>query len=225
MSSRRALWVSIAVIVLYWAISATRHLFGPNSMPGSVASIALQVSIRAAIVLGVVWFLLRTNDEALGDLGLRLDVSARGILAVVLASAGIFVVANVVLGGVFSALWGSGGPPPIQTLFRDPHDAPAWIFSAIVGGGFAEELERAFILTRFEKAFGRSGLAVAVIVDSAVFGLGHIYQGRGSAMSSGCTGLMLALIFLRRRRVADAMAVHALFDLFGIAAAYALYAR
>jgi membrane protease YdiL (CAAX protease family) len=221
MPSRRVLWVSIAVIVAYWAVSATRHLLGPNPMPSSVASIALQVSIRAAIVLGVVWFLLRRNDETLGDLGLRFDLSIRGVVTLVLASGGMFVVANVVL----PALWGSGGPPPIQDLFRDPRDAPAWIFSAIVGGGFAEELERAFILTRFEKAFGRSGLVVAVIADSAVFGLGHLYQGRGSALSSGVTGLMLALIFLRRRRVADAMVVHALFDLLGIAAAYALYAR
>jgi membrane protease YdiL (CAAX protease family) len=225
MPSRRVLWVSIAVIVTYWAVSAARHLMGSNPMPESVIAIALRVSIRAAIVLGVVWFLLRRNGERLADLGLELDLSMRGIVTLVLASAGMFFVANVVLGGVFSAVWGSGGPPPIQTLFRDPRDAPAWIFSAIVGGGFAEELERAFILTRFEKAFGRSGLVVAVIADSAVFGLGHLYQGRGSAMSSGCTGLMLALIFLRRRRVADAMVVHALFDLFGIAAAYALYAR
>ena len=225
MPSRRVLWASIAVIVAYWAVSAGRHLSGPNPMPGSVGSIALQVSIRSAIVLGIVWLLMRGNDEALGDLGLKFDLSIRGLVTLVLASAGMFVVANVVLPGVFSALWGGGGPPPIQALFRDPRDAPAWIFSAIVGGGFAEELERAFILTRFEKALGRPGLVVAVIADSAVFGLGHLYQGPGSAASSGFTGSMLALIFLRRRRVADAMVVHALFDLLGIAAAYALYAR
>jgi membrane protease YdiL (CAAX protease family) len=44
-------------------------------------------------------------------------------------------------------------------------------------------------------------------------------------VTSGFTGLLLGLIFLQRRRVIDAMAVHALFDLMGIAAAYALYAR
>ncbi len=35
----------------------------------------------------------------------------------------------------------------------------------------------------------------------------------------------MAFIYLRRRRVMDAMLVHAAFDLLGIAAAYALYGR
>ena len=225
MRSRKVLWLSVAVIVLNWAISTARHVWGSNPMPVSVPSLAARVSIRAAIVLGVVWVLLRSTDESVDDLGLSFDRSVRAIVTPVLVAAGLFVVANVLLPGLVTVVWGSQGPPAIQSLFRDPRDAPYWIWSAIVGGGFAEELQRAFVLTRFDKAFGRSGLMAAVIVDSVVFGLGHLYQGGGSAVSSGVTGLMLALVFLRRRRVADAMVVHALFDLFGIAAAYALYAR
>ena len=100
-----------------------------------------------------------------------------------------------------------------------------WIFSAIVGGGFAEELWRAFVLTRFDALFGRKGVVFALIADSLVFGLGHLYQGPASALTTVFTGALLALIFLWKRRVIDAMVVHALFDLAGIAVAYALYAR
>ena len=99
-----------------------------------------------------------------------------------------------------------------------------WIFLAVVGGGFTEELIRAFILTRFERALGLIGLAVAVAVDSIVFGVGHLYQGVTGAGSIGVTGVLFALIFLKRRRVADSMVVHAVFDLFGILLAYLLYA-
>src|SRR5262249_51644010 len=100
---------------------------------------------------------------------------------------------------------------------------PMWFASAIVGGGYGEELGRAFVLTRFEKAFGRPGLVIALVVDTIVFGIGHLYQGPSSAIIAGCSGLALAFIFLWRRRVIDAMAVHALFDLMGIAVAFAVY--
>ena len=108
-------------------------------------------------------------------------------------------------------------------MFQDYGEAPWWILTAIVGGGFAEGLLRAFVLTRFDRLLGRAGLVAAVVVDSAVFGLGHLYQGPGGAVSAGITGLLFALIFLRRRRATDSMAAHALFDLLGIAVAYALY--
>jgi membrane protease YdiL (CAAX protease family) len=95
----------------------------------------------------------------------------------------------------------------------------------VVGGGFTEELQRAFVLTRFERAFGKAGLVVALLIDSDCFGVGHLYQGYSGAVSAGITGLLLGLVFLHRRRVADAMVAHAGYDLIGVAAAYALYAR
>jgi membrane protease YdiL (CAAX protease family) len=225
MTSRRALYASAGAIALYWAIYAAKHLLGPHNPPSSVAALALNVCVRSAIVAGIVWILLRASGESVRDLGFTRDGTGRFLLRSGLAAMAMFVITNVVLNNVFAALLGSSGAPPISALFRDPHDAPYWIFAAIVGGGFAEELERAFILTRFEKLFGRTGLVAAVILDSFVFGLGHLYQGNPSAVSSGFTGLMFALIFLRRRRVIDAMVVHALFDLMGIAAAYAIYAH
>ena len=41
-----------------------------------------------------------------------------------------------------------------------------------------------------------SGLVLALILGRFVFGLGHLYQGTESAVSSGFTGVLLALIFL-----------------------------
>jgi len=194
-------------------------------MPDSVATIAFRVCVRFIVVGGVVWVLLRANRETIGQLGFAWDGASRFLLRSGLLALGMFVVTNVVLNSVFAALFGRSETPPIAALFRDIHDLPYWIFSAIVGGGFVEELARAFTLTRFEKLLGRAGLVLALIVDSAAFGLGHLYQGPASAASSAITGLLLGLIFLRRRRVIDAIAVHALFDLLGIGAAYALYAR
>jgi membrane protease YdiL (CAAX protease family) len=225
MTSKRGLAVSVAVIVLYWAGFAVFRVMRVPHAPSGVPSIALNVCIRSVIVIGLVWLLLRSSGESIRELGFARDGTGRFLIRSGLLAAGLFVVANVVLNNVFSRILGGGETPPVAALFRDPSEAPYWIFSAIVGGGIAEELLRAFVLTRFCKFFGHAGLAVALVVDSIVFGLGHVYQGNASALTSGVTGLLLGLIFLQRRRVIDAMAVHALFDLMGIAAAYALYAR
>ena len=194
-------------------------------MPDSVVSLTLSVCVRTAIVVGLVWLLMRASGESIRQLGVTVDGTGRFLIRSVLLAIGLFLVANVVLNTTLSALFGGGQGQPIASLFRDPREAPYWIFAAIVGGGIAEELSRAFVLTRFAEVFGRAGLVVAIVIDSIVFGLGHRYQGNASALTSGITGVAFALIFLQRRRVIDAMAVHALFDLMGIAAAYALYAQ
>jgi len=224
-TSKRALQVSVAIVVLYWAFYAAKQLLRAHHMPAGVGAIAIDVCIRTVVVVALTWLLLRATGESFGDLGMAPGPIGRFLLRSGLIALGMFAITNFGLNTIFSALLGRGQSPPVAELFRNPHEAPLWIFCAIVGGGFAEELTRAFVLTRFEQLFGRPGLIVAVIVDSLVFGLGHLYQGNASAASSALTGVMCALVYLQRRRVIDAMAVHALFDLMGIAAAYALYAR
>jgi membrane protease YdiL (CAAX protease family) len=57
---------------------------------------------------------------------------------------------------------------------------------------------------------------VALVVDSVGFGLGHSYQGVSGAVTTGLMAVLFALIFLHRRRVADAMVAHAGYDTWGI---------
>ena len=222
---RRGLNLSIGVIVLYWVAFAARQLLRARrgAVPGSVGVIALYVSVEACVFLAAIWFLLRMSDEKLGGLGFRVGGFRSVLTYGVVPAFIVFLITNVALNSLFSKLTGESGNSPIGGLFRDPYQAPAWIFSAIVGGGFAEELQRAFVLTRFERRFGRAGLIVAILIDCVVFGMGHLYQGRSGAIAAGLTGLMFALIFLRRRRCVDAMIAHASFDLLGIGAAYAIY--
>jgi membrane protease YdiL (CAAX protease family) len=223
--SKTPLVASVAIIALYWVCWSVWKLLGPHTAGLDIIKISLNVVIRTTIVVALVWSLLRWNGESIRDLGLVPDRSWTGVLRLAVLSIGLFVLTNMLLNPLFGALMPRTGELPIASLFADRSQAPYWIFSAIVGGGFAEELARAFVLTRFEKLLGRGGLVAALLIDSVAFGLGHLYQGPASAVSSGVTGLLLGLIFLSRRRVIDAMIVHAVFDLMGIAAAYALYSR
>jgi membrane protease YdiL (CAAX protease family) len=226
LTSKKALPLSIVVIVSYWAFMIVRQLLRAPDAHRTANSIFVGACLRAAITAALVCLLLRAGGETMRVLGFTIDRPAVFARYTAALAAALFVVVNVVLNNVFANLVGTGSAvPPIAELFRDPRSAPVWVLSAIIGGGFGEELGRAFVLTRFEKAFGRQGLVAAVVVDCIVFGMGHLYQGRASAISTGFSGLAFVFIFLWRRRVIDAMAVHALFDLMGIAAAYALYAH
>ena len=223
---RFALPVSVLLIVAYWAASAWAQLSraGGGSLPGSVRAIAVFVCLKTAVAVAVVWTLLRANEERLADLRFTGPSLKAAFVWGPLIAAGAFLLVDVVLGSTLKALGTPTRPQALPALFRDPREAPLWVFAAVVGGGFTEELIRAFVLTRFDRALGRIGLAVAVVVDTFVFGLGHLYQGVTGAIQAGASGLLFALIFLRRRRAADSMVVHALFDLFGVALAYLLYA-
>ena len=222
--TRLALLTSLLVIVLAWAASIWTHLFRPpGAPPGSVWAIAAYVVVKAAIVVAIVWTLLRAGGERLKDLGLSGPALGTACVLGPLIAAGLFALVNVALPGVLRSIGTPARPEALPALFRDVREVPVWVFVAVVGGGFTEEVARAFVLTRFGRALGRPGLVAAVVVDTFVFGLGHLYQGVTGAIQAGVSGLVFALVFLRRRRVADSMVVHAIYDLIGIAVAYVLY--
>jgi membrane protease YdiL (CAAX protease family) len=227
MRARAVLYLSVVLIVAYWAVETAKLLAadGKAYFPDSVRVLALLAGAKAGVVLALVWALLWAGGERLADLGLDVRAVRLALLPGLLLAVGIFLL-NVVGSALQSVLGGgTGTAPAVVALLRDLRGAPYWVFAAVVGGGFAEELQRAFTLTRFERAFGKAGLVVALLLDSACFGVGHLYQGYSGAVTTGVSGLLFGLVFLRRRRVADAMVAHAGYDLIGVAAAYALYAR
>jgi membrane protease YdiL (CAAX protease family) len=226
---RIALSLSIGIILAYWLYSAGIALFrsGEPFAPAGVGQLALFVCVKTAVVVGVIVPLLRMNGERLTDLGFDLRALRLACFRGCLLGVGIFLIAHVLVNSLLAAVGvgGTGTSSSVRALFHDPREAPLWVFCAIVGGGFSEELVRAFILNRFEQAFGTWGLALAVVVDCVEFGAGHLYQGATSAVTAGLSAVLFALVYLHRRRVADAMVAHAAFDLLGVAAAYALYGR
>lgn len=85
-----------------------------------------------------------------------------------------------------------------------------FVFVAIVGGGVREELQRAFMLQRFERYLG--GPVVGTIVLSLAFGLGHLRQGYDAGIITGALGAFWAVVYLRRRSVLVPIVSHAGFN-------------
>jgi membrane protease YdiL (CAAX protease family) len=81
---------------------------------------------------------------------------------------------------------------------------------AIFAGGVREELQRAFLLDRFERHLGPAWLGVVLL--SIAFGLGHLLQGRDAAIATGAMGAFWAVVYLRRRSSVAPMVSHGLFN-------------
>jgi membrane protease YdiL (CAAX protease family) len=104
---------------------------------------------------------------------------------------------------------------PLERLAGTPVDAALFALVAIFAGGVREELQRAFLLRRFEQHLG--GPAVGVLVLSMAFGLGHIVQGWDAVITTGALGGFWAILYLRRRSSIAPVVSHAGFNALEIA--------
>ena len=89
-------------------------------------------------------------------------------------------------------------------------NAAMFALVAIFAGGVREELQRAFLLHRFEEHLG--GAWVGVIVLSVAFGLGHFVQGWDAAVTTGTLGAFWAVLYLKRRSSVAPVVSHAGFN-------------
>jgi membrane protease YdiL (CAAX protease family) len=170
----------------------------------------------AVLLLTLIFGLMYAHGERPGDLLLgRRPVIGEALLGLPL----IFValgIAIVVLLSVQRFVPSLHTVPdnPLKELLRTPRDA--WLFAIVVlvAGGVREEVQRAFLLNRFEQWLG--GGTVGVIVTSVGFGAGHLLQGADAALATGLLGAFWAIVYLRRRSCIAPMVSHAGFDLLQI---------
>ena len=100
---------------------------------------------------------------------------------------------------------------PLEDMLQNRRDALIFGVVAMVAGGVREEIQRAFILHRFEGYLG--GGVVGVLVYSVAFGLGHLDQGWDAAITVAVLGAIWGTIYLIRRSVIAPMVSHAGFNL------------
>jgi membrane protease YdiL (CAAX protease family) len=96
---------------------------------------------------------------------------------------------------------------PFEALLRTPAHAGLFAVIVIVAGGLREEVQRVFLLHRFEQHLG--GAAVGLVVLSLAFGAGHYVQGWDASIVTGLLGLAWGWIYLRRRSAIAPIVSHA----------------
>lgn len=99
---------------------------------------------------------------------------------------------------------------PLEQMAGTASGAALLAIVAILAGGVREELQRAFLLRRFEQHLG--GPMVGLVVLSVAFGLGHIVQGFDAVITTGLLGAFWAAVYLRRRSAVAPVVSHAGFN-------------
>ena len=96
-----------------------------------------------------------------------------------------------------------------------PFDAALFALVVVVAGGIREELQRAFLLHRFEQHLG--GARVGLVVTSLSFGVGHLLQGADAVIATAALGAFWGVVYLRRRSALAPIVSHAGFNLLQLA--------
>lgn len=99
---------------------------------------------------------------------------------------------------------------PFEDLIGSPGQAAVLVLMAVVSGGIKEEVQRAFILRRFEEHLG--GAWVGLVVFSVLFGAGHFLQGWDVGVVTALLGVFWGVLYLQRRSVAAAAVSHSGFN-------------
>jgi membrane protease YdiL (CAAX protease family) len=173
--------------------------------------------LDTVLLVGLVVFFMRAHGESVTEqlFGWRSRLR-EVLLGLALIPASFFVVIAVLVVVQLVAPWLRNVPHnPLQDLVHDRWDAVIFAFVVMVAGGVREEIQRGFVLRRFEQYLG--GGAAGLVIFSALFGLGHLEQGYDVAFATAVLGAFWGGIYLRRRSILAPMVGHAGFNLAQVA--------
>ena len=179
----------------------------------SLRYVALLSLADSVLLVGLVLVFLRARGESprpvlFGGRRPRTE-GALGILLVPV----VFLLVGAVAWAI--ARWAPGlknvAENPLASLLRDPRDIAVFAFVVVIAGGVREEVQRAFVLHRFDQHLG--GALLGLVLFSLAFGAGHALQGYDAAVMTGALGLFWGWIYLRRRSIVAPMVSHAAFNL------------
>jgi membrane protease YdiL (CAAX protease family) len=184
--------------------------------PDGVLSLPFVVVLSFAdtallLVLVALFLRWRQDDPRAIFLGTR-SPRREAWLGLALLPATFLSVAGLALALSKVAPWLRNVPDnPLAAMVSSRTDLAVLAVTVVIAGGVREELQRAFVLNRFERDLG--GAAVGLVVFSVAFGLGHTIQGWDAAVLTGMLGLLWGATYLWRRSVVAPMVCHALFNL------------
>jgi len=202
-------------------LGATFYAFGfQQERPDgtlNLAFIAVLSLVDAVVLIGLIVFFLRAHGESPRELLIgRRSIGEEARLGLPLSFAALAIAfAAILLIQQFAPWLRTEDKNPLQDLLATPRGAAVMAVVLVVAGGIREEVQRAFLLRRFEQWLG--GPVVGVIVASIGFGAGHIIQGADVAVVTGLLGMFWAVIYLRRRSIVGPVVSHSGFNLLQLA--------
>jgi membrane protease YdiL (CAAX protease family) len=213
-------WANVAVqLAVVVALMATIiPTLSPTSAVNGNVWLKLLYLSRAALLLGVATWFLHMRGLGWNDMGLVRPRWVRFAIAMPVGLIGIIIAVN----GLRAVLRHFGVPGPDYSMFRSLHGNLGlylfWLVPVTWGSAaFGEELIcRGFILDalrRLIRAERGPMELLAIMLQAALFGALHFYQGAGGAAVAGAVGLGFGFVWLFCGRNPWACIVlHGLFD-------------
>jgi len=166
----------------------------------------------AVVLVALMAAITRLHGENVSALWLGRRPVRREVMVGILLIPLVFVLVVAVLNILrVYAPWLHNVPlNPLEDLAKTPGEAALFAIVAIFAGGVREELQRAFLLRRFERHLG--GMTAGIVLLSVGFGLGHVVQGWDAAITTGLLGAFWAIVYARRRSTVAPLISHSGFN-------------
>jgi membrane protease YdiL (CAAX protease family) len=171
----------------------------------------LSLADAAALITLVVMFLRRGREKPSAVFLGQRTPSREAALGLVLLPVTMVLVFSLI--GLLHSVapWLRNVPEnPLEALLGTRAGFVAFLVVVFVAGGLREELQRAFLLHRFEQHLG--GRAAGLAATSVAFGLGHTIQGWDAAIVISALGLAWGILYYARRSAVAGIVNHAFFD-------------
>jgi len=184
---------------------------GGLALTRDARTVALYLLLDTGISLILLFVILGVHRETLRGLGMRFThwrfdaVLGLGVVPV------LFIL-NAMVGVGFRILLPRYyiDRNPLTEIIHTPQELALFLLSAFVAGGIKEELQRAFIITRFRRHLG--GAWLGLVIWSLAFGAGHYAQGLQGIVAATLFGFLFGLIYLLRGSLIAPILAHSLYD-------------
>ena len=174
-------------------------------------------AVRGALVIGLLLLLARADGQPLVALGIARRGALRELLASTWMTAGTFGVqiAVAIPIGIIGILAGALAHETTQRtgalrIIASQGSVAEFVLGVIVAAAFEEVAFRGFLTPRMRALTGSWPWAVVVV--SALFGAGHLYEGPLAVIQTAFLGVYFSAAFLVRRRLLGPVVAHAAFN-------------
>ncbi len=180
--------------------------------------VALSTILRDLALLSLIFYFAWRDQEPLGRLGWRYETLDSDIVWGFVLYVPLVVVVSLAEQGFRAAgLSGPATPPEARFHFVGTGQLALAVILVTVVAICEETIFRGYIFLRLRTVTGNT--AVAVLLASAIFALGHGYEGSLGVATVGFMGLLFNLIYLWRKSLVTPMILHFLQDFLAVVVA------
>jgi membrane protease YdiL (CAAX protease family) len=198
-----------------FAITYLINLAGFSLLDGghlSFGYVTTLLMLDAVVMIGMIFWFLHRHGERARDVFLGPRPTLHEVWLGIPMTAVVFMLALVVLSTAQRILPSlhNVSENPLQELIATRSQAIIFAIVATIAGGLREEIQRAFIIHRFNEHLG--GEYVGLVLYSLVFGFGHALQGWDAVVTTTILGLFWGYIYVTRRSIVAPVVSHSGFN-------------